>query len=59
MLTLGLYQPFAAIRLAKYRLESVSVLAAGPLDDFVAGQQQQVSATGEGAADVFDIDIAL
>lgn len=57
--TLGLYQPFAAIRLSKYRLESVSLLAAGPLDDFVAGQQQQVSATGEGAADVFDIDIAL
>lgn len=59
VLTLGLYQPFAAIRLARYRLESVSVLAAGPLDDFVAGQQQQISATGEGAADVFDIDIAL
>jgi uncharacterized membrane protein YjgN (DUF898 family) len=59
VLTLGLYQPFAAIRLAKYRLESVSLLAAGPLDDFVAGQQQQISATGEGAADVFDIDIAL
>lgn len=59
VLTLGLYQPFAAIRLAKYRLESVSLLAAGPLDDFVAGQQQAVTATGEGAADVFDIDIAL
>lgn len=59
VLTLGLYQPFAAIRFAKYRLESVSLLAAGPLDDFVAGQQQQVGATGEGAADVFDIDIAL
>jgi len=59
VLTLGLYQPFAAVRLAKYRLESVSLLAAGPLDDFVAGQQQAVSATGEGAADVFDIDIAL
>lgn len=59
VLTLGLFQPFAAIRLAKYRLESVSLLAAGPLDDFVAGQQQQISATGEGAADIFDIDIAL
>lgn len=59
VLTLGLYQPFAAIRLARYRLESVSLLAAGPLDEFVAGQQQEVSATGEGAADVFDIDIAL
>lgn len=59
VLTLGLYQPFAAIRMAKYRLESVSLLAAGPLDEFVAGQQQAVTATGEGAADVFDIDIAL
>lgn len=59
VLTLGLFQPFAAVRLARYRIEAMSLLAAAPIDDFVAGQQQAVGATGEGAADLFDIDIAL
>lgn len=59
VLTLGLFRPFAEIRLARYRLESMTLLADGPIDDFVAAQQSAVSATGEGAADLFDIDIAL
>ncbi|MGB0126381.1 MAG: YjgN family protein [Rhodocyclaceae bacterium] len=57
--TLGLFRPFAEIRLARYRIESMTLLADGPIDDFVAAQQSAVSATGEGAADLFDIDIAL
>ena len=57
--TLGLFMPFAAIRLARYRLESVTLLWAGSLDDFVAGQAQDAAATGEEAADLFDVDIAL
>lgn len=57
--TLGLFMPFAAIRVARYRLECVSVVCAGSLDDFVAGQSQEVAATGEEAADLFDVDIAL
>lgn len=57
--TLGLFLPFAAIRLARYRLQSVTMLCAGPLDDFIAGQAQDAAATGEEAADLFDVDIAL
>jgi uncharacterized membrane protein YjgN (DUF898 family) len=57
--TLGLFMPFAAIRLARYRLESVTMLCAGSLDDFVSGQTRDVAATGEEAADLFDVDIAL
>lgn len=57
--TLGLFIPFAAIRSARYRLESVAMLPAGSLDEFVAGQSSEVGATGEGAADLFDVDIAL
>lgn len=57
--TLGLFIPFAAIRLARYRIESVTMICAGPLDDFVAGQSEDVAATGEEAADLFDVDIAL
>lgn len=59
VMTLGLFMPFAAIRLARYRLECVTLLSAGSLDDFVAGQQRDVTATGEEAADLFDVDIAL
>lgn len=57
--TLGFFAPFAAIRTARYRIESVTLVSAGPLDDFVAGQKQAVSATGEETADIFDVDIAL
>ncbi|MCL4182458.1 MAG: DUF898 family protein [Burkholderiaceae bacterium] len=57
--TLGLFIPFAAIRSARYRLESVAMLPAGSLDEFVAGRSSEVGATGEGAADLFDVDIAL
>lgn len=57
--TLGLYRPFAQIRMARYRVECMSLLAAGDLDAFVAGERQSDGAAGEEAADFFDIDIAL
>lgn len=57
--TLGLFIPFASIRSARYRVESVAMLPAGSLDEFVAGQSSEVGAAGEGAADLFDVDIAL
>jgi uncharacterized membrane protein YjgN (DUF898 family) len=58
-LTLGLFYPFARVRSTRYRVESVTMIAAGPLDAFVAGEQQQVGALGEAAVDWYDIDIAL
>ena len=58
-LTLGLFYPFARVRSARYRVESMTMIAAGPLDEFVAGEQQQVGALGDAAADWYDIDIAL
>ncbi len=59
VMTIGLFMPFASVRLARYRLESVTLLSAGPLDDFIAGPSQDASATGEETADLFDVDIAL
>ncbi len=59
ILTLGLYKPFASIRLLKYRLECLNVEIEGDLQTFVANQESDISATGEGAADIFDIDISL
>lgn len=58
-LTLGLFLPFARVRSMRYRIESMTMLAAGPLDAFVAGETQQVGALGDAAVDWYDIDIAL
>jgi uncharacterized membrane protein YjgN (DUF898 family) len=57
--TLGLYKPFADVRLARYRLEHLNLLPGDSLDQFVAGMQSRASAAGEEMADMFDFDIAL
>jgi uncharacterized membrane protein YjgN (DUF898 family) len=59
VLTLGLYKPFAVIRLLRYRLESMGLIARGDLSEFTAAQQQQVSAAGEETAEMFDVDISF
>ncbi len=59
VLTLGLYKPFADIRLMRYRLEHLSLDTFGDFEDFMAGQQTLATATGEEMADMFDLDIAL
>jgi uncharacterized membrane protein YjgN (DUF898 family) len=59
LVTLGLFMPWASVRLARYRVDSVTLLPAGPLDDVVAGEPEQLGATGQEAAEFFDIDIAL
>jgi len=57
--TVGLFIPFAHIRTLKYRLESMTLIPKDNLDNFVAHEQQQTSATGEGMADLFDFDISM
>lgn len=59
VLTLGLYKPFADIRLTRYRLEHIAILPDGDLEQIIAGLQVHATATGEEMADMFDIDIAL
>jgi uncharacterized membrane protein YjgN (DUF898 family) len=59
LLTLGLYIPFAQIRMARYKLGCMGLLAQGDLAEFVAGQVQTDSATGEETAEMFDLDISL
>ena len=59
-LTLGLYTPFAVVNTMRYRLQSMTLLAPAGLDAFMADARPgEESATGEGAVDLFDIDIAL
>ncbi|MDR2260036.1 MAG: DUF898 domain-containing protein [Azoarcus sp.] len=58
-LTLGLYWPWAKVRLARYRASHTAVLTAGDFDDFAAGAAKEQSAIGEELADIFDFDISL
>lgn len=57
--TLGLFTPFAQVRSMKYRLESISMLPDGSLDNFLADAQQSSSAVTEGMADLLDFDISM
>lgn len=59
VLTLGLYKPFADIRLAQYRLTHMAVTPQGNVDEFFAHEQQSVNAMGEETANVFDVDISF
>jgi uncharacterized membrane protein YjgN (DUF898 family) len=59
VLTLGLFMPWAMVRLTKYQLESMRLLPASDLQEFVAAGPETIGAVGEEAAAVFDFDIAL
>lgn len=59
VLTLGLFVPFATVRMLRYKLENMALVARGDLSEFVAGQTQQIGAMGEETAEMFDIDISL
>ncbi|MET3131141.1 uncharacterized membrane protein YjgN (DUF898 family) [Oxalobacteraceae bacterium GrIS 1.11] len=60
MLTLGLYKPFGAIRLLKYRVESMCLIPESSLESFLTDHAgDNAGALGQEAGDLFDIDIAL
>ncbi len=60
VLTCGLYWPWAAVALARYRVECVRVESDVPLSALAASLETHPgSAAGEGAADAFGIDIGL
>jgi uncharacterized membrane protein YjgN (DUF898 family) len=58
-LTLGIFIPWAKVRLARYRANRLTVTGPHDLGQFVAGQQQGSSATGAEMADLFDLNIGL
>ncbi len=59
VLTLGLYMPFATIRMLRFKLEAMGLVPGGDLSEFVADQQLQASAAGEETAEMFDVDISF
>jgi len=59
ILTVGLFKPFADIRLARYRLTHMALNAQSGLEEFIAHELQAVNALGEETSDVFDVDISF
>lgn len=57
VVTLGLFLPFAKVRMAKYRADHTQFIAAGSLEEFAAAEREQVSALGEELGEVFDFDV--
>lgn len=59
ILTLGLFQPWAKVRIARYRADTIALVCRGSIEDFLAGEQRKSAAVGEEMADMFDFDVAL
>ena len=59
VLTLGMFIPWAMVRLARFQAQSMALLPASDLQEFVAADPETVGAIGAEAATVFDFDIAL
>ena len=57
--TLGLFIPWARVRVARFRAEYLALAVSGSLDDFVAGEAVAATAIGDEAAEMFDLDIGL
>lgn len=57
--TCGLLFPWAAVRTAKFQLDSIDVVPGGSLDTFAAESQPPVSAIGEAAGDFLDFDLGF
>ena len=57
--TLGLFFPWARVRIARYRAECMAIDATCDLDSFIAGESQASTALGDETAELFDLDIAL
>jgi uncharacterized membrane protein YjgN (DUF898 family) len=57
--SLGVFAPWAQVRLARYRLESLQVLARGSLEEFAAGERSRTAATGDEMGEMFDLDFGL
>ncbi|MGM0569810.1 YjgN family protein [Marinobacter sp.] len=58
VITLGLYLPWARVRLASYRAGCTSMAIQGDLDHFVAAESRRTSALGEELGEAFDVGFA-
>ncbi len=58
VITLGLFTPWAKVRMARYRTACTAMLVSGDLNHFVAAEQSRTSALGQELGDAFDVDFA-
>jgi uncharacterized membrane protein YjgN (DUF898 family) len=59
LLTLGLYRPFAVVKVYRFRLANLNLHAAAGLEQVVAAVgPQRRGASGDGVADFFDLDLS-
>lgn len=56
-LTLGLFTPWAKVRMARYRASCTEMVIAGDLDGFVSAENRRTSAIGQELGDAFDVGI--
>lgn len=59
VLTLGLFYPWAKVRIARYRADNLLLMTHGSLNGYVAAQSEESNALGEEIGDIFDIDIGI
>ena len=59
IITLGLFVPFAKVRMVRYRLECLSMCLREGASVYRAGDRDQISATGEELGNAFDLDLGL
>ena len=59
IVTLGLFAPWAHVRLLRYQLQHTSLLANGSLDDFINEPQTQTGAAAQELSDLMDLDFGL
>jgi uncharacterized membrane protein YjgN (DUF898 family) len=57
--SVGLATPWATLRLARYRAERLTLIAAAPLEALVASPVDRATATGSEVSDLFDVDVSL
>jgi uncharacterized membrane protein YjgN (DUF898 family) len=59
VLSLGLLIPWAQVRMTNYRVSCLQLNVVDSLDDFIAAEEQHVSALGEQVGEVFDMDVSV
>lgn len=57
--TLGLLIPWARVRMARYRVEQMSLAAPSSLESYIAAEQRRVSAAGDEVGEALGLDFAL
>jgi len=57
VVTAGLYWPFAAVAIARYRVQSITVEGDGPPPEFAGKMQASATAVGDAAFDLFGLDL--